>query len=115
MAAKELKKYKNRLLNCLGAALGNAAPGQAIQWPTWSSWGTVRAWTHDFIGDTRVPDGLSNVVAIAAGRYLCLALKSDGTVVEWGETNFFPKPLVPDNLSNGLKLEHVSKLTLRQR
>ena len=35
-------------------------------------------------GQSVVPLGLSNVVAIAAGGEHCLALKSDGTVVAWG-------------------------------
>ena len=46
--------------------------------------GTVAVW-----GDTRydqnlLPQGLSNVVAIAVGTHHCLALKSDGTVTAWG-------------------------------
>jgi alpha-tubulin suppressor-like RCC1 family protein len=32
-----------------------------------------------------VPEGLSNVTAIAAGEKHCLALKGDGTVVNWGK------------------------------
>ena len=35
---------------------------------------------------------LSNVVAIAAGRYFSMALKMDGDVVTWGE-NYIPKDL----------------------
>ena len=31
-----------------------------------------------------MPEGLSNVTAIAASEHLGLALKSDGTVVAWG-------------------------------
>jgi hypothetical protein len=58
--------------------------------------GSVRAWVYDFTGDMSVPDGLSNVVAIAAGRNLSLALKSDGTVVGWGATSI----IVPAGLSN---------------
>ena len=59
--------------------------------------GTVVAWGDDFYGESSVPVGLSNVVAIAAngdpfindtymGEALpySLALKSDGSVVEWG-------------------------------
>ena len=55
--------------------------------------GTVAAWGYNGNGQTTVPDGLTNVVAIAAGGYanpgmrgsgFSLALKSDGTVVGWG-------------------------------
>src|SRR5262249_39487308 len=34
-----------------------------------------------------VPPGLSNVVAIAAGYYHSVAVKSDGTVVAWGDNS----------------------------
>jgi hypothetical protein len=47
--------------------------------------GTVFAWGYGGDGQTNVPTGLSNVVAIAAGCSDCLALKSDGTVVTWGQ------------------------------
>ena len=46
--------------------------------------GTVVAWGYSPQGETTVPPGLSNVVAIAAGGQHSLALKSDGTVVAWG-------------------------------
>jgi alpha-tubulin suppressor-like RCC1 family protein len=61
--------------------------------------GTVVAWGDDLDGETDVPAGLSNVVAIAAGgdpaastypaldTAYCLALKSDGTVVAWGDSD----------------------------
>ncbi|HEX5218170.1 MAG TPA: immunoglobulin domain-containing protein [Verrucomicrobiae bacterium] len=57
---------------------------------------------------TNVPAGLSNVISVAAGDYLSLALKSDGKVVSWGGYSgglwgssgyvFFTN--VPANLSN---------------
>jgi len=46
-----------------------------------------------------VPEGLNRVVAIAAGSYHSLALKSDGTVVAWG-WNVFGQSTVPGGLSN---------------
>ena len=61
--------------------------------------GTVAAWGDNTFGETNVPPGLSNVVAIAAGgdpfagdlvlypaaeTAYGLALRSDGTVVAWG-------------------------------
>jgi len=46
------------------------------------------------------PDtGLANVVAIAAGGYQCLALKSDGSVVAWGD-NSQDQCNVPPGLTN---------------
>jgi alpha-tubulin suppressor-like RCC1 family protein len=44
----------------------------------------VVAWGDDSFGQTSTPAGLTNVLAIAAGEYHSLALKADGTVVEWG-------------------------------
>ncbi|MGD0262559.1 MAG: hypothetical protein ABSD29_22575 [Verrucomicrobiota bacterium] len=49
--------------------------------------GTVAAWgdVNSSYGETNVPTGMSNVVAIAAARSPhSLALKSDGTVAAWG-------------------------------
>jgi alpha-tubulin suppressor-like RCC1 family protein len=48
-------------------------------------------------GQSTVPAGLSNVIAIAAGRHHSVALKSDGTVVCWGDNRYgqlnFPLPV----------------------
>ncbi|MCL5095995.1 MAG: RCC1 domain-containing protein [Candidatus Omnitrophica bacterium] len=43
----------------------------------------VVAWGLNDYGQTNVPSGLSNVVAVAAGRTHSSALRSDGTVVGW--------------------------------
>ncbi len=50
---------------------------------------TAATWGTESIhkGFTAPPDGLSNVVAVAAGAAHSLALKSDGTVVGWGWNN----------------------------
>jgi hypothetical protein len=45
---------------------------------------------------TNIPAGLSSVIAISAYEFNCAALKSDGTVVTWGDND----PGVPDGLSN---------------
>lgn len=50
---------------------------------------TVRRWGQQSIyNDATPPFGLSNVVAVAAGRGHTLALKDDGTVVGWGFNGF---------------------------
>ena len=40
--------------------------------------GTVISWGDNFAGETNVPSGLSNVVAVAGGAYHSLGLVSDG-------------------------------------
>lgn len=72
--------------------------------------GTVSAFFGWFHGETNVPPGLSNVVAVAAGGQrdsgfaghgYSLALKRDGTIATWGVMGFNYKPaFVPDGLSN---------------
>lgn len=60
---------------------------------------TVVAWGDNSYGQTNVPAGLGNVVAIAGGMYHDLALRDDGTVVAWGG-NDFGQTNVPTDLSN---------------
>ena len=45
-----------------------------------------------------MPAGLSSVVGISVGAYHLLALKGDGTVVEWGQNNY-GQETVPAGLS----------------
>jgi alpha-tubulin suppressor-like RCC1 family protein len=48
----------------------------------------VVAWGDNDSGQTSVPSGLSNVVAIAAGSLHSLALTAKGRVVAWGSNGF---------------------------
>lgn len=57
--------------------------------------GTVVVWNDGdtYYGECDVPDGLSDVVAIGAGKAegwgrACFALNADGTIVKWGEGDF---------------------------
>jgi hypothetical protein len=59
--------------------------------------GTVVGWGNNYYGQTTVPFGLSNVVALAGAEYYSLALKADGTVVAWGDSRYTD---VPSGLSN---------------
>jgi alpha-tubulin suppressor-like RCC1 family protein/subtilisin-like proprotein convertase family protein len=61
--------------------------------------GNVVAWGENNFGQTNVPSGLNNVVAVAAGYYHNLALKRDGTVTAWGY-NLYHQTNVPVGLSN---------------
>ncbi|MFJ2349986.1 Ig-like domain repeat protein [Streptomyces antimycoticus] len=49
--------------------------------------GTVVAWGDDTYGQTAVPSGLTDVVAVAAGQFHTLALQPDGTVTAWGRND----------------------------
>ena len=59
----------------------------------------VVAWGDNSYGQTNVPPGLTNVVAIASSSSFDLALKSDGTVVAWGNNNL-GQTNVPADLTN---------------
>jgi alpha-tubulin suppressor-like RCC1 family protein len=58
----------------------------STKWLTPQFTGSVVAWGYNSSGQTNVPAGLSNVVAIAAGGYFSMALGSDGTVRAWGDS-----------------------------
>jgi hypothetical protein len=60
---------------------------------------TLFAWGENEYGETNIPAGLNNVVAIAAGAGHNLALKADGTVAAWGADNYGQTD-VPVGLSN---------------
>jgi hypothetical protein len=59
----------------------------------------VVAWgANGFFGQCNIPAGLSGVTAIAAGSSHSVALKSDGTVVAWGN-NLFGQITIPIGLT----------------
>ena len=52
--------------------------------------GAVHVWGNDSDGQRDdIPDGLNNVVSIAAGSFHSMALQNDGTVVVWGNNFYF--------------------------
>jgi hypothetical protein len=61
--------------------------------------GTVVCWGSNGQGQTNIPSGLSNSVAIAAGGNHCLALTADCNVVGWG-WNISGQATPPVGLSN---------------
>ena len=61
--------------------------------------GTVVSWGFNGSGETTIPAGLSNVVAVASGGNHSLALRNDGTVVAWGDNSFGQRD-IPAGLGN---------------
>ena len=61
---------------------------------------TIAAWGWNGSGQTNVPSGLTNVVAVAGGLDHSVALRVDGTVVAWGTNDFFQNLSIPPGLSN---------------
>ena len=71
----------------------------------------VVAWGY---GQSGVPGGLTNVISVAAGVFHGLALKSDGTVLAWGD-NTYGQTNVPSGLSNvvAISAQNYNSLALR--
>lgn len=85
--------YQCRLVvsNSLGLAVGATR--------LFSTGRRIVAWGDNSAGQLNIPTGLSNVVALAAGRFHSLGLLSDGTVAAWGANNYGQLNL-PIGLSN---------------
>jgi len=56
-----------------------ASPGHVL------AGGTVVAWGKNNYGQTNIPPGLANVIAVGAGFNHSLAVQEDGTVTAWGQ------------------------------
>jgi len=65
------------------------------------------AWGANNYGQTSVPEGLTGVVAVAAGQLSTVALKEDGTVMAWGSTG-----QVPTDLTNAVASSEGWQYTL---
>jgi alpha-tubulin suppressor-like RCC1 family protein len=67
------------------------------------AWGESNVWNGVTNVDVTPPKGLSNVVAIAAGRLHSLALRGDGLVIGWGD-NTYGQASPPSGLSDGVAI-----------
>jgi hypothetical protein len=65
--------------------------------------GQVTAWGVNNSGQTTVPLGTSNVLAMAGGGWQSVLLKTDGTVTVWG-SNYQGQTNVPVDLTNVLAI-----------
>ncbi len=68
-----------------------------------TSHSTVVAWGNNEKGQTDIPEGLSDIIAIAAGGAHSMALKADGTVVAWGN-NGAKQTDIPAGLSGVISI-----------
>jgi hypothetical protein len=93
-----------------------------VSWNTHASPTTVVAWGKNDHGQTNIPTGLTNVVAIAQGAVHGLALNSDGTVIAWGSNYAFTTPPIyegqatpPPGISNVISIAagYYSSLALK--
>ena len=106
------------LSNVVAIAAGGGVPrGLSFSGPTSYSLalkddGTVVAWGNDDYGQTDVPRGLSNVVAIAAGNSHSLALIQDGSVAGWGGNNTGYQMGIPQGLVDVVAIAADSETSL---
>jgi alpha-tubulin suppressor-like RCC1 family protein len=61
----------------------------------------VVAWGDNSFGQTNVPSGLNDAIAIAAGDHHSLALRLNGSVVAWGD-NQYGQATVPADLKDAV-------------
>lgn len=78
-------------------AAGASAAGTAS--PAARGYQRIIAWGDNSFGQSYVPAGLTDVRSVSAGDLTSLALKTDGTVVEWGWGADEPPTAVPAGLT----------------
>jgi len=88
----DIGTYRVEVSNAFGSVFSsNAALARVVS--------LVVGWGDGSEGQTNIPPGLGNVVAIAAEAYSSLALQSNGTVAAWGD-DIYGETNVPADLSN---------------
>jgi len=63
----------------------------------------IAAWGNNAYGQTNIPSGLTNALAVAASLWSSMVLGADGTVVAWGHDNYGQVD-VPPNLTNAISI-----------
>lgn len=92
--AANLGNYGVVVTNIAGSIISSNAP---------LGFGQLTAWGVNNSGQTTVPLGTSNVLAMAGGGWQSVLLKTDGTVTVWG-ANYQDQTNVPVNLTNVLAI-----------
>lgn len=98
-----MNQFRHRLIisgvTVAVVALGAAGP-VAVRASAAPVAGHVVGWGEDGDGQIDPPAGLSTATAVAAGAYHSLALRSDGTVVGWGNNDLQQVTPQPSGLNN---------------
>ncbi|HYG34280.1 MAG TPA: immunoglobulin domain-containing protein, partial [Clostridia bacterium] len=85
-----LGNYSVLVTNSGGSILSPDAPLE---------FGELTGWGSGFFGETAIPTGASNVLAITAGDYYSAMLRADRTVTAWGR-NTSGQTICPEDLTN---------------
>lgn len=88
--SSQMGLYRARISNPAGEVVSDEALVHLVP---------LVAWGENNHGQATVPPGLTNVVAVAAGRVHALALTDEGRVVAWGN-NLYGQTNVPPDLTN---------------
>lgn len=91
--------YQVLVTNAIGSTL--SAPIFVQVAPTATG---ITGWGLNTSGQTTIPGGINDAIAIAAGSTHALALKADGTVVAWG-SNGHGESTVPAGLSEVVAID----------
>jgi hypothetical protein len=74
---------------------------------------SVAGWGYPLLATA--PGGLSGVTAIASGAFVSMALRTNGTVVSWGnspDNSYYYQVKLPDNLTNVVAIAAGEQLSL---
>src|ERR1043166_8965661 len=89
----------------IGILVSFACPSGGLAASKVAAWGAglTNSFVYPNLGQCIVPSDLTNVLAVAAGEAFSMALKSDGTVIAWGD-NSAGQTNVPADLTNAVAI-----------